>query len=548
MTGGTEFSEDIKQPEIKEEVAQVLKEVNDAALRPAEKIETEMEVKPAEDLQEEFIAVVDSLPEGPSVDAIGPDGEIDQGQLIGLTGDVEVVEGASGADGRPGTENRVDETASPEPQEQLGATPVDAPEDSIPAGEEITAGGVSDLKETLAPLNNNLGQLREMVTESQNALSEGDEDPTKEAGGKSDFGTGTSSASDDYSGVEMTQGEVAQDSDLNTPSPQDEVGERDREQESDQHREDLAALQESMQNLQQVYQTVSNIRKQYEDTDKTIINNIKDGEGTQAEAENILSRAEALEKQIKAWEDQLNSVGDDAELADIDMQGILDKQQETIDMLAAMGEVQQDTADAVIKKTGSGLTSAAGTLEGEESGEEGDNQIVIPAGNGQIDFASAVSRLSTNEFGSEETEERSYSSGIDKLAEIAASKAEAAYSEIEELAANQADRQGEKESVRDLQTFKDELADWPDDSSTREITYNEWEKNEDGSYVKVEKTVTLTKDEAEDLLDQVEEVLEDSEGRRTSETPYQLEEGSLLVGEAVIKNFSTITYSSRKSS
>ena len=58
MTGGTESTEEIKQPEVNKEVAQELKEVNDAAQRPAEKIETEMEVKPAEDLQKAFVEAV----------------------------------------------------------------------------------------------------------------------------------------------------------------------------------------------------------------------------------------------------------------------------------------------------------------------------------------------------------------------------------------------------------------------------------------------------------------------------------------------------------
>jgi len=81
MTDGAEFSEDIKQPEIKEEVAQELKEVNDAALRPAEKIEIEMNHEPAEKLQEAVKEVVDAVPtlEAPPVitlEGAGAEGKV----------------------------------------------------------------------------------------------------------------------------------------------------------------------------------------------------------------------------------------------------------------------------------------------------------------------------------------------------------------------------------------------------------------------------------------------------------------------------------------
>ena len=98
-----------------------------------------------------------------------------------------------------------------------------------------------------------------------------------------------------------------------------------------------------------------------------------------------------LEDAIKSWEEKLNSIGDDAELADVDLQGILEEQQELINTLSNMGEVQRDTAETVIKKTSAGLSSPA---EASETGEEGEGQIIIPAGNSQIDFSGIVGQVS----------------------------------------------------------------------------------------------------------------------------------------------------------
>ena len=91
--------------------------------------------------------------------------------------------------------------------------------------------------------------------------------------------------------------------------------------------------------------------------------------------------------------------------------------------------------------------------------------------------------------------------------------------------------------------MEDELSDWPD-GETREITYTDWEKQADGTFVKVEKTVTLTKDEAEDLLDQLETSIDEADSRGSSEgseSPFKLEVGSILVGEAKVLDFTPDT-------
>jgi hypothetical protein len=51
-------------------------------------------------------------------------------------------------------------------------------------------------------------------------------------------------------------------------------------------------------------------------------------------------------------EDRLNTIGDDAQLANIDLQNMLQKQQQTIQMLSNISKVLHDTALAVIRKIG----------------------------------------------------------------------------------------------------------------------------------------------------------------------------------------------------
>ena len=61
---------------------------------------------------------------------------------------------------------------------------------------------------------------------------------------------------------------------------------------------------------------------------------------------------EKLEAVISEWEDKLNSVGDDAQLANIDLQNMLQKQQQTMQMMSNISKQLHDTAMAVIRKLG----------------------------------------------------------------------------------------------------------------------------------------------------------------------------------------------------
>ena len=59
-----------------------------------------------------------------------------------------------------------------------------------------------------------------------------------------------------------------------------------------------------------------------------------------------------LESEIAHWEERLNSVGDDAQLANVDLQNMLQKQQQTLQMMSNISKMLYDTSMAVIRKIG----------------------------------------------------------------------------------------------------------------------------------------------------------------------------------------------------
>ena len=60
----------------------------------------------------------------------------------------------------------------------------------------------------------------------------------------------------------------------------------------------------------------------------------------------------ALLAEIRKWEEKLNTLGDDAQLANVDLQNILQKQQQTLQMLSNISKMLHDTAQSVIRKMG----------------------------------------------------------------------------------------------------------------------------------------------------------------------------------------------------
>jgi hypothetical protein len=59
-----------------------------------------------------------------------------------------------------------------------------------------------------------------------------------------------------------------------------------------------------------------------------------------------------LDNEIARWEEKLNSIGDDAQLANIDLQNILQKQQQVLQMLSNISKITHDTAMEIIRKIG----------------------------------------------------------------------------------------------------------------------------------------------------------------------------------------------------
>ncbi|MBD0316453.1 MAG: hypothetical protein ICV75_07155, partial [Nitrospiraceae bacterium] len=60
----------------------------------------------------------------------------------------------------------------------------------------------------------------------------------------------------------------------------------------------------------------------------------------------------SMDRQKRTMQDKLNSVGDDAQLANVDLQNTLQKQQQTLQMMSNISKMLQDTAMAVIRKIG----------------------------------------------------------------------------------------------------------------------------------------------------------------------------------------------------
>ena len=59
-----------------------------------------------------------------------------------------------------------------------------------------------------------------------------------------------------------------------------------------------------------------------------------------------------LDALLEKWDEKLQSVGDDAQLANIDMQNMLQKQQQTMQMMSQISKMLHDTAMTVIRKMG----------------------------------------------------------------------------------------------------------------------------------------------------------------------------------------------------
>ncbi len=59
-----------------------------------------------------------------------------------------------------------------------------------------------------------------------------------------------------------------------------------------------------------------------------------------------------LEDSIKQLEEKLNTAGDDAQLANVDMQNLSKQQQQALEKMASVAKVLTDTATSIVKKIG----------------------------------------------------------------------------------------------------------------------------------------------------------------------------------------------------
>ena len=66
----------------------------------------------------------------------------------------------------------------------------------------------------------------------------------------------------------------------------------------------------------------------------------------------VLESARDADALVKKWEEQLSSIGDDAQLANIDLQNALQKQQQTLQTMSNVSKMLHDTAMAIIRKIG----------------------------------------------------------------------------------------------------------------------------------------------------------------------------------------------------
>ncbi len=65
------------------------------------------------------------------------------------------------------------------------------------------------------------------------------------------------------------------------------------------------------------------------------------------------SLLEILQRDMQTFGEAMKEVGDDAQLANIDLQNILQKQQETLQMMSNISKMLHDTAMAIIRKMAS---------------------------------------------------------------------------------------------------------------------------------------------------------------------------------------------------
>ncbi len=71
-----------------------------------------------------------------------------------------------------------------------------------------------------------------------------------------------------------------------------------------------------------------------------------------ASARSVLASVDVIDTEIRTLENRLNAVGDDAQLANVDLQSELQKQQEALQMLSNISRQLHDANMTIIRKIG----------------------------------------------------------------------------------------------------------------------------------------------------------------------------------------------------
>jgi len=66
-----------------------------------------------------------------------------------------------------------------------------------------------------------------------------------------------------------------------------------------------------------------------------------------------IDTVQGLDEHLKSLEDAMNSVGDDAQLANIDLQNCLQRQQQTLQMMSNISKTLHDVAMSIIRNMNS---------------------------------------------------------------------------------------------------------------------------------------------------------------------------------------------------
>ena len=69
-------------------------------------------------------------------------------------------------------------------------------------------------------------------------------------------------------------------------------------------------------------------------------------------AKTYIDLSDDIDSLLRKWEEKLSETGEDAQLANIDLQNMLQKQQQTMQMMSQISKMLHDTAMAVIRKIG----------------------------------------------------------------------------------------------------------------------------------------------------------------------------------------------------